>query len=308
MTTPYIGPLPKPHEKSIVHKQISKHGYGEVGLQIISPDYTRTNPDSISLTLGLQSDESVVIEDVKKEDVGVYSFQLGPQYTSEVGSIELLWEYTIGDLELRFEDRVQITEPMPLYDSLSDGEKSIVEQVNWLIGDLFDSGEGGPFLAENFQSHFNYERIAQLMTRAMVKFNTIGQPLTRYGVAIMGGEALPSQYYGLVASLTYLEVLRHLIRSYVEIPNFGNMGGITYTDRRDYLQRWQSVLAEEKPELEKSVRLAKRTLLGLGRGALLVSGGIYGGSTRFFTSGMYTASQRSMRFYPAAPAIGGYYR
>lgn len=64
------------------------------------------------------------------------------------------------------------------------------------------------------------------------------------------------------------------------------------------------MLADEKPEFTSAVKMAKRSLLNLGRGSLLVSGGIYGGSARgFYVPGIYASQTRAFRFYPAAPAV-----
>jgi hypothetical protein len=50
--------------------------------------------------------------------------------------------------------------------------------------------------------------------------------------------------------------------------------------------------------------MSKRALLSLGRGSLLVSGGIYGGGARgLYVPGLFAAMTRSMRFYPAAPSV-----
>jgi hypothetical protein len=176
-----------------------------------------------------------------------------------------------------------------------------------MIGDLYDSAEGGPHLIDEFQTKFDYERIAQLMTRALVRMNTTGFPVTDWTITPITSTAQvgypPSEVSGLLAIGTYLEVIRHLRDSYVEIPNRPNMN-VTYTDRRDYSQRWAGILASEWPEYMRMVKMAKRKMLNLGRGSLLVAGGIYGGNTTgLFMYGTYVSQTRAFRFYPAAPAV-----
>jgi len=65
------------------------------------------------------------------------------------------------------------------------------------------------------------------------------------------------------------------------------------------------MLAEETESYEKAIKMAKRSLLNLGRGSLLVAGGIYGGGMKggFFVPGLYSAQVRSFRFYPASFAV-----
>jgi hypothetical protein len=144
--------------------------------------------------------------------------------------------------------------------------------------------------------------MAFLLRIATMKFNVIGYPVTQFGVS-QGDKAISDNYTDLILWGTKLEAIRHLITSYTEIPDFRNIA-TTYTDRRDYMTRWQAVLQEEKPDYEKAVKMAKRALLTLGRGSLLVSGGIYGGSGRsMYVPGLFAAMTRSMRFYPAAPSV-----
>ena len=197
---------------------------------------------------------------------------------------------------------MQILEQMPNYEALSESTKLMVEQASWFFADLFDSTTGGPWLNENFQTHFTYDRMAFLLRMATMKFNVIGYPVTGYGVTT-SDKSIPANYTDLILWGTKLEAMRHLITSYTEIPDFRNIA-TTYTDRRDYMQRWQAVLQEEKPDYEKAVKMSKRSLLSLGRGSLLVAGGIYGGGARgMYVPGLFTAMTRSMRFYPAAPSV-----
>jgi hypothetical protein len=197
---------------------------------------------------------------------------------------------------------MQILEQMPNYEALNDNTKLMVEHASWFFADLFDSTTGGPWLGENFQTHFTYDRMAFLLRIAVMKFNVLGYPVTQYGVT-QNDKAVPQGYDDLLLWGTKLEAMRHLITSYTEIPDFRNIA-TTYTDRRDYMQRWQAVLQEEKPDYEKAVKMAKRSLLKLGRGSILVAGGIYGGSARsMYIPGLFTAMTRSMRFYPAAPSV-----
>lgn len=143
------------------------------------------------------------------------------------------------------------------------------------------------------------------MKVAVIRINTMGFPVTNYSVG--RGPGNKSQVHQNLRGLTtiglYIETLRHLIRSYVEQPEFRNQQ-INYTDRRDYMNRWQTVLADELRDYEKNVRMAKRSLLSLGGGSLLVSGGIYGSGRGIF-KGTYGMQTRSARFWPAAPVVAG---
>lgn len=309
---------PKIRDQSLVRRFVSQGGRGYVALDIRTPSGS-VDPDPGSLKLKVwfndvtaqvppTDDQRGVLvldlgqDELHREDTGKFDYEIGPDHTRERGVLTVEWSYTVGENNFTFTDHLQILNEMPLYESLSAADKLVVEQVSWMMGDLFDSTEGGPYLIESFQSHFDYERIAQLSTIAVIRLNTTGFPVTDWGFG-PDGKTVPKNFSGLLVLATYYELIRHLIRSYVEIPARMNMN-VTYLDRRDYMNRWQSVLATEWPEWQRMVKMAKRDLLDLGRGSLLVAGGIFGGSANsIFQYGLGTAQTRAFRFYPSAPAV-----
>jgi hypothetical protein len=324
MTEPVYGPevySQKLVSQAKVRKFASQHGHGYLSIGIIDADRDPVDPDNnlVRLKLWVNTladplDEgtrgALVLDtgapntpDPVRDDVGMFHFDVGPAYTRQRGLISAEWTYTVGGTAFTFNDDMQVLEQMPNYDSLSDESRLMVEQASWFFADLFDSTTGGPWLQENFQTHFTYDRLAFLLRMATMKFNVLGYPVTSYGVEQGGGSQVPKNYTDLLLWGTKLEAIRHLITSYTEQPDFRNIA-TTYTDRRDYTQRWREVWADEKPDYEKAVKMAKRSLLRLGRGSLLVSGGIYGGGARgIYVPGLFTAMTRSMRFYPAAPSV-----
>jgi hypothetical protein len=302
----------------LVRKFVSQHGRGYVALDIRAPGGS-VDPDADTLGLkvwfndpttqvpissdprGLQVLD-LTSSDLSREDTGKFHYEIGPTYTGERGVLTVEWSYQVDGVAFTFTDHLQILGQMPLYETLSAAEKLVVEQVSWMLGDLFDSTEGGPYLIEPFQTHFDYERIAQLSQIAVIRLNTMAQPVTYWGVG-PDGQAVPRNFTGLQTMATYFEVVRHLIRSYTEIATKVGFN-VSYLDRSGYMQRWQSILATEWPEFSKMVKLAKRDLLGLGRGSLLVAGGLFGGNaTGIFVAGQYVAATRAFRFYPATPSV-----
>jgi len=309
---------PKILDQSLVRKFVSQYGRGYVAIDIRTPDGS-VDPDAGTLHLNVwfndpgtqvpvTSDPRGLLvldlgpDDLHRADTGKYDYEIGPAHTSERGALTVEWSYEVNGAAFTYGDHLQILGQMPLYETLKPAEKLVVEQVSWMLGDLFDSTEGGPYLIEPFQTHFDYERIAQLQALAVTRLNTTAQPVTYWGVG-GSGAVVPRNFTGLVVLGTYYEVVRHLIRSYTEIP--AKVGvNVNYLDRRDYSARWQSILATELPEFLRMVKLAKRDLLNLGRGSLLVAGGLYGGNaTGIFVAGAYVAHTRAFRFYPAAPAV-----
>lgn len=323
MTEPVFGPevfSQKLISQAKVRKFASLNGRGYLAIGILDADQKPVDPDNGAIRLRLwrnllsdpvtEDDRGDLVLDTfapntpdpVRDDVGKFRFDVGPAYTSQRGLLSAEWSYSVGGTAFTFNDDMQILEQMPNYEALSESTKLMVEQATWFFADLFDSTTGGPWLNENFQTHFTYDRLAFLMRMATMKFNVTGYPVTSYGVG-RDDKAIPENYTDLILWGTKLEAMRHLITSYTEIPDFRNIS-TTYTDRRDYQQRWMAVLESEKPDYEKAVKMSKRSLLSLGRGSLLVSGGIYGGTARsMYVPGLFAAMTRSMRFYPAAPSV-----
>jgi hypothetical protein len=307
---------PKIRDQSLVRKFISQNGTGYTALAITNgAEYV--DPDAGSLNLKVYFDDTtqefpptppgtqivnVGSSLITKVDTGMYSYEIGPPNTAFRGILTMLWTYTINGVAFTYRDHAQILNQMPLYESLRDSEKSVIEQVSWMLGDLFDSTEGGPNLIEPFQTHFDYERLAQCEGRAITRMNLIGFPVMYWGLGPCTQEVFTT-FHGLLVLGTYLEVVRFLTASYTEIPVFQGVN-VSFTDRRDYQQRWNQIWTQEWPEYVTYVKMAKRKVLNLGRGALLVGGGIYGGNALgIFQAGTYASQVRSWRFYPAAPAI-----
>lgn len=312
---------PKIRDAALVRKFVSQYGLGYIALNVRNAS-GGVDPDADTLALNLYyldpnaaeqpTDDprgSLVLttSDVVRDDLGYFHYDIGPENTAERGVLTAEWTYQVGGKSFKFVDHLQVLEPMPYYDQLDPERRSLVEQVSWMFGDLFDSEEGGPHLIDEFQTHFNYDMISRLMSVATTRMNTIGFPIQTWSLFPVTPTSQagypPSTFSGLLVWGTYLEVIRHLRDSYVEVPNRPNMN-VTYLDRTQYSQRWGQILAAEWPEYIRAIKMAKRKLLNLGRGSLLVAGGIFGGGAGgLFIPGMYSAAARGFRFYPAAPSI-----
>lgn len=149
----------------------------------------------------------------------------------------------------------------PLETSSTEADKTI-DMVWMMIEDAFDSDEGGPYLTDT--SFFDQHKIAMLFDAALMKINA-RPPIQNFDV-----DTFP--YSGarpLLVKALYIEVVKHLIRSYVEQPSV-IASNVPYFDRRDYTQRWQVIVDKEELELERWIKLFKRGFYNFGSGALLV--------------------------------------
>ena len=234
-----------------------------------------------------------------RADVGAYEIQLTSEETEVVGPFTLTWTYALSGTTESSEIAVQVGQFSPEYAALSDDMKGIVEQGWNRFEDLFDSPLGGPNLQVYAQSHFNRGRIAQLLRFAVGRLNTAAQPYQTYTLDGDGGAAFPIAAWGaLLEQALYVEILKHLRRSYVEQPLLQG-GEVTRHDRRDYMDRWSQVLQDEQTQLKEQLDVFKIRAMGLGRPAVLVSGGAYGrapsgvrymgtrGRPRFYRPGLY---------------------
>lgn len=141
--------------------------------------------------------------------------------------------------------------------------------------DCFDAEEEGPWLQDMTLNCFKKEKMERFIDDALMDINlqhpptnltldAFIQPPTDTEGAIITAD-MP-----LITQALLVQLIRHLIRSYVEQPN--PVGAqIAWHDRRDYLQRWQSVLQIEMEQYKRLLALYKRRYLGLGATVGLVS-------------------------------------
>lgn len=350
---------PKLRDAAVARRFVSQNGTGYISIGIMQGAEPK-DPDADSLQVTIWFNDvltgstgndnpygvalaTVTQSSMTRDDVGKFHYNMGPAYTANRGLITAIWNYTVAGVAFQFIDHMQVLGPMPVYDSLSEKERATVEQVTWRFADMYDSTEGGPHFQDEFQTHWGYERIAQMMALAVQQMNYIGNfgnPPTSWAVgqgqqgasyttpgqqvvqsttlpdgttttvtystasSSSGGYGgMPDMMYGLASWGTYIECLRHFRDTYTEIPNRPGMD-VTYTDRTQYFQRWTQNLQAEEAAYKMAVKSAKMSLLSLSRGSLLAGGGLWGGNANgVFRSGTYAAQVRSWRFYPAAPAI-----
>ena len=230
--------------------------------------------------------------------VGIYEILTTSADTQTPGDYTVHWDFTLDGIAQIFESHIQIGVANPSYDNLPPDLKDVVDDVWIKFADLFDSPEGGPNLQTYFQSHWSRGRVAQLLKTAVGLLNTTAQPHQTYTID-HANNPFPTQVWGpLLGQSLYVEVLKHLVRSYVEQPVFQGSGAVSRLDRRDYMDRWMQVLQMEQGTLKSQLDTFKISNMGLGRPKILVSGGVYGrfGPTRF--AGSMAARPRFWaRFY-----------
>lgn len=207
---------------------------------------------------------------------GLYEITLSAEETGSTGNFYGVWTYQVGGQDEVYTVYMVVGESNPAYDQLPEDFKQVVDNVWVRFADLFDSAEGGPNLQSYFQAKWSRGRIAQLMAIAVQKINGVAQPWTGYTLNGVGGPKFPTEFWGgLLASYTYVEGVKQLIRAYTEQPAFAGPP-IARQDRRDYAQRWRQVLEDEQAELKSQLDVFKIRHIMSGSPRVLVSGGTYG--------------------------------
>jgi hypothetical protein len=223
--------------------------------------------------------------------LGTYQMDPAASQALAPGYYRFDWSFTLNGAPIITSQYIQIGPPSPSYDALAPPFVNAVENVWLKFADIYDSGFGGPYLTVWYNQHFGRGRVAQLMEQACWHLNNVAQPPTVFsvtGVSPMGGGAplFPiNQYAGLLNTATTVEVLKHLMRSYTEEPVV--VGNISVRlDRRDYLQRWGTMLSTEQAQLTQETGVFKTQMMFNGTPRVLIQGGAFGtyGVPRFLGS------------------------
>lgn len=279
---------------------VSQYAVDVVGLKILQNQVPIDADGDVTLTMVSENTGNEVFSRAAVHNAtGDYSSAFNSVETSVPGAYTLMWTYLLGGQSEYYESGIEVGPAAPSYDTLPPDFKDLVEQTVLRLADTIDSPGGGPNLTTYVQSKFGRGRIAELMRIALGRMNTIAQPFSTFTLDGQGGAVFPVAQWGpLLGALTWIETLKHLIRSYTEQPDFRGSGNVSRLDRRDYVQRWRDVLMEEEQAAKSQLDVFKIAQMGLGRPAVLISGGVYGryGPTRM--AGSVAARPRYWtRFY-----------
>lgn len=136
------------------------------------------------------------------------------------------------------------------YDELSPDAQNLIDLTYTQFADLFDNSEFGPFIEEF--TPFSKDRLADLLEVAS------GNLMLLIKISGLRWDATNFPYHNTAASAALslaltCEIIRHLMRSYVEIPDTARVGAPDVV-RRDYFTRWQSVLNDYDGRLKDAAK------------------------------------------------------
>jgi hypothetical protein len=264
---------------------VSKDSVDYVGIAVYQ-NGVLVDPDSnvARLTLTRVADNAVIYTNdlAEREGVGLYRFRVDTAATALKGEYAEHWTYSVGGNNRVFDDEFKVVDPQPFWDALTPEEKQIVDDVYFYVSDGYDSRvDGGPYAWEKVQGWNAFEVIARLMTiGATTRINlappvVIDPPLGVGEMVNQGAVQFPPKWYGLLHKATFVELVKHLRRLYLEQPEQVNIP-TAYLSRRDYWERWDHEYQEEKAELDELLLMLKRQYqYSVFTHSLLVAGGIY---------------------------------
>lgn len=257
---------------------ISRYAQPTFAVQIFRDGVPGDADDPVEVTLVLDGESPTTVVGWPKEadepSTGLYEVTLTSADTSLPGYYTLTFDATVDAVSQTTSFPIQIGESAPAYDALPQPWKNVIESVWIMFADLYDSPYGGPNLQVYFQSNFGRNRLAQLLQPALQRLNSAAMPHQSFA---FGGTDFPfTEWGGLLAKSLYIEVIRHLRRSNVEIPNAELATNVSRLDRRDYMDRWGTILAEEQADFERDLSRFRQAMMGLGNFHVLVSGGAFG--------------------------------
>jgi len=232
-------------------EQITTNVLG-VNFTIQKPDKTKVGP---------------VIGTVENDGTGTLRWN----GTDEVGQYLVVAAFTTLQGRQSARSDFEVADP---FDDASPSPSWVIADAAWRkLEDCFDAEDEGPWLRDMTLNYFNKDKMEAFISEALFDIN-VQHPPTDLGegafVHQRGAETYATADLPLISQAVFMAVLRHLMRSYAEQPN--PVGAqIAWHDRRDYLQRWQTVYAIEQEQYRRILALFKRRFLGLGQSRLLVS-------------------------------------
>lgn len=221
---------------------------------IVSVAFTIQAPDGSRETLNgqVQSDGAGFLRYLDTSQIGHYSTQA--RFTLSEGQIRS----TRADFE--------IIDP---FNPPAPSELETLAHYAWTrLEDCFDAEEEGPWLRDVTLNYFSESKVANFTNDAMFDLNE-RNPETALSLDYFFLNGQPTADLPLLSQGVSLQVIRHLMRSYVEQP-LPQGASVVYEDRRDYLQRWGTIYQIEKDFYDRELAFFKRRFLGLGKSSLLV--------------------------------------
>jgi hypothetical protein len=137
------------------------------------------------------------------------------------------------------------------------------------IEDCFDAEDEGPWLRDMTLNYFNERKMKEFIGMALFTMNERHPPTKLTIDYFFKGPGDPTVDLPFLAQAVFIEVIKHLMRSYVEQPDIQG-AQVVYENRRDYLQRWQLIYQMEVESYNTNLAYFKRRFMGIGHTKMIV--------------------------------------
>jgi len=161
----------------------------------------------------------------------------------------------------------EVFDPFEVVDTAT---RIVADGVWTKLEDCFDAENEGPWVQDMTLNYFREEKMEKFINDALFDINYQNPPTGLTISDFVNTDNTVTSNYPLLVQGVFIQVLRHLMRSYVEQPMPTGVQ-VAWQDRRDYLQRWREVFDLEKEQYDRWVALYKRGFLQLGHSKLLVA-------------------------------------
>ena len=188
--------------------------------------------------------------------------------TDQVGHYIAIAKFTLADGSTQSKRTdFEVFDP---FEKVDTQIRVVADGVWTKLEDCFDAEDEGPWLQDVTLHFFREEKMEKFINEAIFDINYQNPPTDLALVDFVKEDGTVTGTYPLLVQAILVQVIRHLMRSYVEQP-MPTGAQIAYQDRRDYLQRWKELYELEMQQYLRWLALYKRGFLQLGHAKVLVA-------------------------------------
>jgi hypothetical protein len=222
---------------------------------LVQVEFTIAKPDGT---------EGTFAGEIQETGTGFYRYA----DTDQVGEYKVVAQFTTAEGSVR-----SIRADFEVIDPFNPPAPTSTQVLGLLVWqrleDLFDSEEGGPWLQDVTMATFKKEKMEIFVNDGLFDINQQNPPTNLILSEFITDDGTTNANTPLLVQGVLVSVIRHLMRSYTEQPE-PRGAQVVYEDRRDYLQRWGTLLQVEQERYLRWLALWKRQFLGLGHSKVLV--------------------------------------
>ena len=257
-------------------REIAMGDSAELESYVYRGDDIPIDPDDVvSITYSIEKPDGVTETDtgtVQGNGSGLLIFY----DTDQTGRYTVTARHEFTDGRIRT-DRFYFTVIDPFNPPPVTRNEEIVNAAWRGLEDLFDSEQGGPWLQDMSLAGFGRAKADQFIGEAILLVNDY-PPTTHLTILDFTqwlpdpgdpAEMIADPDQSILYMALRLVLIRHLIRSYVEQPD-PRGAQVVHESRRDYMERWITVLQMEEDHFFKQLALWKRQFYGFYDNKLLL--------------------------------------